>query len=95
MSNENENENYTVGLDDPESIIAMRRRHVEIALRMQKLACIGLAEWEAKLASGQKLDMSAADAKALLDVGMELERAAIDGKKPDDDAPIPWPKKPH
>lgn len=84
----------TPGLDDVESIIAMRRRHLELGLRMQRLACVGLAEWEAKIASGQKLEMSAADAKALLDAGMELERAAL-GKKESDDAPEPKAKKPN
>ena len=75
----------TLGLDDPDSLIEMRRRHLAIALRMQKLACIALAELEAKVVSGQKLDMSAADARTLLDAGAKLERDATGKKEPDDD----------
>jgi hypothetical protein len=84
------------GLDDTDSVVAMRRRHLSIGLRMQALACIALEELEAKVAAGQPLGLSAEDAKALLDAGAELERAALGGKEPDDgEAPIPKAKKPN
>lgn len=90
------NEDCTLGLDDPQSILEMRKRHLELGLRMQRLACIALEELEVKVKTGQKLDMSAKDAKMLLDEGAKMERAALGEKEPDGgDAPIPWPKKPN
>jgi hypothetical protein len=71
----------TPGFDDAESILAMRRRHAEIGMRMQRVALHALAELEAKITSGQPLEMSAQDAKALLDGGEALERSAKVSKK--------------
>ena len=70
--------------DGPEARRAMRRRHVELAIRMQAIASAALAEWECKIAAGEPLNVSAQDAKALLDAGRELERESCDG---DDDSP--------
>jgi hypothetical protein len=79
------NENKRVpGLDDAESIEAMRRRHLSIGLRMQRVAIIALEEWERKVAAGEPLGLSAEDARTLLDAGAKLEREAL-GKK---DAPM-------
>jgi len=90
MANEDKR---TPGLDDAESIIEMRQRHLSIGLQMQRLACIALEELEAKVKVGEPLNLTADDAKALLSAGEQLERDAL-GKEPDDDnAPIP--KKPN
>ena len=82
-------EKRTPGLDDPDSIREMRQRHLSIGLRMQKLACIALEELEAKAKAGKPLNLTAEDAKTLLDAGAKLERGALSEKEPDDDAPIP------
>jgi hypothetical protein len=68
------------GVDDEESIQAMRKRHLLIGLQMQKLAAIALAELDAKAAAGQPLGLSATEAKNLMDVGTELERGALGEK---------------
>jgi hypothetical protein len=68
-------------LDDPESILAMRRRHAEIGMRMQAVALHALEELERKVVSGQPLGLSADDAKTLLDAGAALERAAMGEKE--------------
>ena len=83
------------GLDDAGSIEAMRRRHLSIGLRMQALAVRALEELEQKIEAGERLDMTAEDAKTLLDAGAKLERAALDEKEPDDGAPIPKATKPN
>jgi hypothetical protein len=70
----------TPGVDDYESIEAMRKRHLLIGLQMQKIAVYALQELEAKAASGQPLGLSAEDAKTLLDAGSALERAALGEK---------------
>jgi hypothetical protein len=83
----------TPGLDDDDSIAGMRRRHIQIAMRMQALGALGLAELEAKAAAGKPLGLSADDARALLNAGMEMERAALGEKEQDGDgAPIPKKK---
>lgn len=89
-------DNIIPGLSDAESIIAMRRRHLELGLRLQRLAIIALEEWEQKVKAGKPLDVSVEDARTLLATGKELERSGLGKKEPDDDDPtIPWPKKPH
>jgi hypothetical protein len=87
------NDEIIHGLNDAGSIEEMRRRHLDVALRMQKLACIALEEWERKAARGEPLNMTGEDAKALFDVGVKIERAALGKKEPDDgDAAAPIPK---
>jgi hypothetical protein len=68
------------GFDDAEAILAMRRRHLEIGMRMQAVAVAALKELEQKVASGQPLNLSTEDAKKLLDAGTALERAALPKK---------------
>ena len=91
------NDKRIPGLDDPDSIEEMRRRHLSIGLRMQAIAVRALEELEAKVDAGQPLSLSAEDAKALLDTGAKLERRALGEKElPDDSgAPIPTTKKPN
>ena len=63
-----------------DDVEAMRRRHLQIGLRFQRIAVYALQELEAKAASGQPLGLSAEDAKTLLDAGSALERAALGEK---------------
>src|ERR1035441_7416959 len=67
------------GLDDTDSVVAVRRVSRAIGLRMQALACIALEELEAKVAAGQPLGLSAEDAKALLDAGAGPQRGGPGG----------------
>jgi hypothetical protein len=78
----------TPGLDDDDSIAGMRRRHIQLAMRMQALGALGLAELEAKVAAGEALNLSAEDAKALRDAGTRLEREALGEKEPIPKKPI-------
>jgi proline dehydrogenase len=74
----------------------MRRRHLELGLRMQAVASAALQELEEKIAAGRPLNLSREDAETLRDVGAKLEREALGEKKRGgDDASIPSPKKPN
>lgn len=74
--------------DSPAAVIAMRRRHLELGLRMQAVALRALEELERKAEAGQPLNLSAEDAKALHDLGSKLERAALGEKEREDDPSI-------
>jgi hypothetical protein len=74
------------GLDDDDSIAGMRRRHIQIAMRMQALGALGLEELEKKAKAGEPLNLTAEDAKTLLDAGAKLERAALGEKEREQDA---------
>jgi hypothetical protein len=90
------NDERVTGLDDAASIIEMRQRHLDVALRMQRVAVRAIEELEQKLARGEPLNLSAEDAKTLLNASAKLERSALGEKEPaDGDAPIPKAKKPN
>ena len=57
------------------------------ALREPTLA--DLEELEKKAKAGEPLNLTAEDAKTLLDAGAKLEREALGQKEPKDNAPIP------
>lgn len=85
-----------IDVDSPEARIAMRRRHLELGLRMQAVGVHALEELEQKIAAGKPLDMSSEDAKKLFDSGATMERLALGEHDDGDDAPIPPvpPRKP-
>jgi hypothetical protein len=66
---------------EDDSIEDMRKRHLRIGIRFQAVAVYALEELEAKMASGQPLNLSAEDAKILLDAGAKIERAALGEKE--------------
>jgi predicted transcriptional regulator len=68
-----------IHVGSPQAIAEMNRRHLSIAFRMQAVAVAALEEWERKIAAGEPLNVSAEDAKALLDAGREMERSALGG----------------
>ena len=70
-----------IDVDSPEQRIAMRKRHLELALRMQAVAIAALKELEQKATIGKPLELTAEDAKALLDTGAKLESAVIGGER--------------
>jgi hypothetical protein len=65
-------EGRIAGFNDHESIVAMRRRHAEIGMRMQSIALYGLEELERKVAAGEQLDMSADDVKKMLEAAAKF-----------------------
>ena len=71
----------TIGLDDHDSLTAMRKRQAAIGLRMQRIALIALAELEQKVARGEPLRMTAKDAQSMLDIGLRLEREGLGNPK--------------
>jgi hypothetical protein len=93
-SNDMDDRDDIVAFDSPEAITAMRRRHLELGLRMQRVAIAALEELEQKVAASKPLGLTAEDAKTLFDAGAKLEHAALGEKDQDDDASIS-PKKPN
>lgn len=74
----------------------MRRRHLEVALRMQAVALYALEELERKVAAGEPLGLSAMDAKTLLKAGQALEvRTKGHEERDGGDTPKPSPKNPN
>jgi hypothetical protein len=76
MATDNEN-SVEPDFDSAAARVAMRRRHLQIGLRMQAIATYALEELERKIATGEPLGLSAEDAKKLLAAGEKLEREAI------------------
>jgi len=85
----------TKSFDSAEARREMRRRHLELGLRLQRVALCALAELEAKIADRQPLNLTREQAHTLMVAGREMERQAMGGEpEAGDDAPIP-PKKPN
>jgi hypothetical protein len=63
-------------VDDPNEIAAMNQRQVRLGMLAQEVALAGLLELKKKLEQGQPLNISAAAAEDLLDVGLRMERRA-------------------
>jgi hypothetical protein len=57
--------------------MAMRRRHLQLALSMQSIAAHGLQELQEKIRQKLPLNMSAGESNALMDAGVKLERATL------------------
>jgi len=54
----------------------MRERHVKLGMLLQSISAHALAEWQAKLAAGTPLNLSAGEITQLMEVGSKLERLA-------------------
>lgn len=54
----------------------MRERHVKLGMLPQSISAHALAEWQAKLAAGTQLNLSAGEITQLMEVGSKLERPA-------------------
>jgi hypothetical protein len=59
-----------IEIDSPQEIMAMRKRHLQIALEMQQLGAQGLAELR------RRGELSAEDCAEMFAKGLELERTA-------------------
>jgi hypothetical protein len=60
--------------------MAMRRRHLKLALTMQSIAAHGLQELQEKIKQGLPLNMTAGESNALMDAGVKLERVTLGGE---------------
>lgn len=60
--------------------MAMRRRHLKLALSMQSIAAHGLQELQEKIRQGLPLNMTAGESNALMDAGVKLERVTLGGE---------------
>jgi len=76
-----------IDVDSPEQRIAMRKRHLEIGLRMQRVAITALEELEQKIAAGKPLGLTGEEAKVMFDAGRALEVRATDDERRDGDDP--------
>jgi cytochrome c biogenesis factor len=61
--------------------VAMRNRHLQLALAVQGIAAHSIRELQAKIASGTPLGLSPEETKAFMDVGVRLERATLGTEK--------------
>lgn len=59
--------------DSPQAIMEMRRRHLRVALEMQRIGAAGLAELH------ERGDLTAEECAELLAEGLKLERSAAPG----------------
>ena len=62
--------------------VAMRKRHLQIALAMQTIGAAGLAELQEKLKQKLPLNLTAEESQRLLHAGAKLERETLgEGKE--------------
>jgi hypothetical protein len=59
--------------DSPDAILEMRKRHLALALEMQRVAARGLVELR------ERGELTAEECAELLDAGLQLERTASPG----------------
>jgi hypothetical protein len=57
--------------------VRMRERHLKLAIAMQGLAAHALREWQARIASGQVLNLAPEQIALLTKCAVELERSTI------------------
>jgi hypothetical protein len=82
-----------VAVDDPNEIAKMNQRQVKLGLLAQEVALAGLLELKQKMATATPLNMSGDEARALLDAGLRMERAARGVPEPEEGHPLPDPPK--
>jgi hypothetical protein len=78
--------------DNPAAVREMRRRHAAIGRRALAIVSAALAEWEARIANGEALNMSLAEIEQLREIGMKMAR---EDSGHEADAPEPTTTKPN
>ena len=68
-------------LDSIQAARAVQKRHLRMAQRLEELAIRGMEEMQRKVARGEPLNMSASDAKALLDLSRKLAPSLVMGEE--------------
>jgi hypothetical protein len=76
-------------LDSPRAVREMNERHCKAAMLMQQLALAGLAELKKKMERNEPLNLSAAEALEMLNIGLKMER---DAQKSEEGQPLPKPE---
>jgi hypothetical protein len=61
--------------------LSMRRRQIALGIACQNIAAHGVREFQARVASGQPLDLGAEEIKSLLAIGSQLEEAGMGTEK--------------
>jgi hypothetical protein len=74
-----------ITFDSPAAIREMKQRHASIGRRTLAVVSAALAEWEARIANGEALNMSPAEIEQLREIGAKMAHEA-------DGVPIPPPK---
>jgi hypothetical protein len=69
----------TVAFDSPEAIMEMRKRHLQLAMIVQQIVAVGLAELRVKAARGE---LSAEECEQLRVVELELQKRTARSGKP-------------
>jgi len=64
-------------MQDARDRIAMRDRHLKIALSLQRIAVAGIHELQQKIEAGKPLDLGAEEIKALMAEAVKLERTTL------------------
>lgn len=67
---------FDLDLDSPSAIRAMNVRQARLGRLAQEIAMAGLLELKRKMENQLPLDMTGAEARALLDSGLRMERVA-------------------
>lgn len=75
-----------VNFDSPAAVREMNQRHAALGRRTLGVVSAALAEWEAKIANGEALNLSPAEIEQLREIGAKMAHEA------DGDAPILPPK---
>jgi hypothetical protein len=60
----------------PAAVREMKQRHAALGRRTLAVVSAALAEWEARIANGEALNMSPADIEALREIGVKMAREA-------------------
>jgi len=77
-----------IRFDSPAAIREMKQRHASIGRRTLAVVSAALAQWEARIANGEALNMSPAEIEQLREIGAKMSHEA-------DGDPLPPPTKPN
>lgn len=77
-----------ITFDNPASVREMKLRHAALGRRTLAVVSAALAEWEARIANGEALNMSPAEIEQLREIGAKMAHEA-DALEPDADATPP------
>src|ERR1035437_7181152 len=71
-------------LDSPQAIREMNERQCKLGMLMQSIGAHALAELQKKIEQGSPLNLTADQARDLVDAGRKMERAALGLREPSD-----------
>jgi hypothetical protein len=80
-------------LDSPAAIREMNERQCRMGMLMQSIGAHALAELQKKIEQGLPLNLTASQARDLVDAGRKMERAALGLREPSNNPEADLPKK--